>query len=75
MKIEGDRELKDWKQVRHIPAKLEGWQPEKDELFGTEKYGNSEDNSKAWAIPFDDFNVKRLRVESLDMSYSKEYSP
>ena len=41
-----------WKQVRHIPKDLSGWDPRQDKLLGTEEYGEYEDSSDAWAMKF-----------------------
>ena len=52
---------------------MEGWNS-KDKLVGNEVYGDSASNSKAWAIQFDKIDFSKLKVESSDGSYSKEYT-
>ena len=40
-----------WVRVRHIPSGKK-WSPSRDHLAGTDIYGSSDDDSKAWSIKF-----------------------
>ena len=62
-----------WDQVRNIPPTLSGWDPANDLLKGTEQYGDPEDDSQAWAKPFDHLWVSKYKVERSDGSKVKEY--
>jgi len=52
---------------------LEGWNPAEDGLTATDEFGDINDNSKAWAINFDKLEFEKLKVESADKTYSREY--
>jgi len=58
--------------VRHIPATLEGWDIAKDNLKGTEVYGEEIKTSEAWALKFSG-KFDSYKVESLDGKYSETY--
>jgi hypothetical protein len=44
-----------WKLVRHVPAGSR-WHPARDQLRGTQVYGNPRHNSRPWSIRFPAFN-------------------
>ena len=61
--------------MRNIPATFPGWdEMDKDQLNGTESYGDQKDHLESWAIKFDSDNITHYKVESKDKSYSKEYT-
>lgn len=62
------------KQVRFIPATLQGWDTAKDKLKGNEEYGDLLCSTKAWARKFDEINFSTLTVTSGDKTYTKEYT-
>jgi len=63
-----------WKQIRHIPADLTGWSRSSDNMTGSEEYGNKENAAEAWAVKFDHLGFERVKVESQNHKYCKEYS-
>lgn len=67
----GDAEV--WMQVRHFPAGPDGWKFEMDNLRGSETFGERGVEDKAWAIAFDDLEVSKVRVRSLDGTYERQY--
>ena len=56
-----------WKQVRCVPQSSSGWDSAEDKLQGTEEYGDPTDNTKAWAIKFN--QSSKLKVEILGKSH------
>ena len=51
-----------------------GWDQKEDKLDGSEEFGDSTDDTEAWGIQFDNKKYNRFRIESGDMSFTKEYS-
>ena len=44
-----------------------------DNLRGSETFGDPEDNDSAWATPFERLEFSKVKIESLDRSYSVEF--
>ena len=61
-----------WRQVRYVPDTLKGWK--KDGVEGTEEYGDEFDNSAAWAIKYDKISHTKVKIQSFDKTYIREYS-
>ena len=62
-------------QVRYIPSDLDGWD-QSDTLSGNEKYGNQDDDSKAWAVPFDNTRLYiKFKIQSIDKQITKYRRP
>ena len=59
--------------MRYVPADLTDWDLSADGLTGSETAGDKTDNKKYWAIKFVTSTFERFRIESGDLSYSKEY--
>ena len=57
-----------------MPDTLEGWNPAEDGLTATDQFGDNEDNSTAWAVKFDELDFEKMKIESGDKSYSREYT-
>ena len=53
---------------------MNGWDPSIDSLTGTEKYGDSSDNTKAWAIQYNSNDFTKYKIESCDGSYCNQYN-
>jgi hypothetical protein len=51
--VTGDR---GWRRVRHLPATSTTWHPATDDLAGTDTYGDPDDDSIAWSVPFGAFD-------------------
>ena len=49
---------------------MEGWNPQHDCLKGTEQYGDSHDDSKTWAIQFNECEYSQVKIETADEKYS-----
>jgi len=50
------------------------WDQHKDKLNGTEVYGDPNDDTKPWAVKFDDIKFTHIKVEGKNKSFSKEYT-
>ena len=65
-----------WNQIRHIPlhfnqitsipASLSSSNMDDDKLSGTESCGDEKDDTRPWAIKFNEQDCCRLKVESFD---------
>ena len=53
-----------WMRVRHVPASLVGYDLPKDKLEGTEEFGDPDDDTKCWAIKFNDLRLTLVKIES-----------
>ena len=47
---------KGWRRVRHLPATSTAFHPATDDLAGTDTYGDPDDDSTAWSVPFGAFD-------------------
>ena len=60
--VKGDGKASSWKQVRFIPKKEAGWTRGMDNLTGSERFGDQESTSTAWAIRFDNLDYTKIKV-------------
>ena len=54
--MEDVTEERGWRLVRHLPPTSTTWHPATDDLTGTNVYGDSNDYSSAWSVPFGSFD-------------------
>ena len=57
-------------QVLHVVPSLNDWQYDTHSLDGTVEFGDPKDNSKSWAIKFNNIYFNKYKVESEYKSYS-----